>query len=69
MIEAVQTTHAHGLGLYEAVEVVDGGDPNTWPPGSRVISHASDRSMVERLHEAARPPKEPGLIARLLRRR
>ena len=57
------------MGSYEAVDLLDGADPGSWPPGSRVVWRATDRAEVERIRLASLPPKEPGLIARLLGRR
>lgn len=68
MIEAARYACERGFGLYEAVDLVDGADPGTWPAGSHVVSRASDRAEVEQIRQASLPPKEPGLIARLFRR-
>jgi hypothetical protein len=69
VLQAARYADAHGFGLYEAVDLLDGSDPGTWPAGARVISRATDRAEVERLRLASLPPKEPGLIARLLGRK
>lgn len=69
MLEAARYASARGFGLYEAVDLLDGADPGTWPRGVSVIARATDRGEVERIRQASLPPKEPGLIARLLGRR
>jgi hypothetical protein len=60
-----------GLGLVEAADVVVPGVPASEPPGLRWISpdrKRLDRDLRRRLEEAARPPREPGLFARLVGR-
>jgi hypothetical protein len=69
MLQAARYANTHGYGLYEAVDLLDGSDPGSWPQGARVIARATDRAEVERIRQASLPPKEPGLIARLLGRR
>jgi hypothetical protein len=64
LIEAAAYAREHHTGLIEAVGVVDG-----LPPGSPVV--VADRKRLpkelrKRLEEAAKPPKKPGLVARLL---
>ena len=61
-----------GLGLYEALDVITPEAPQADPPGSRLL--VPDRKRLEptlrrRLEEAAKPPKQPGLVARLLGRK
>jgi hypothetical protein len=68
MMEAVRYAAVHGMGLYEAVGVIAYDDPATWPPGARVLTRPSDKELLDRVDEAARPEPEPGLIARLLGR-
>lgn len=68
MMEAARYARERGFGLYEAVDLLDAGDQQTWTHGAQVISRASDRAEVERVRQASLPPKEPGLIARLLGR-
>jgi hypothetical protein len=68
MLEAARFAKERGFGLYEAIDLIDGSDRGTWPSGVRVIPMAADRSEVERLRIESLPPKEPGLIARLLGR-
>jgi hypothetical protein len=60
-----------GLGLFEATDVVVPGVPASEPPGLRLIApdrKRLDRDLRRRLEEASRPPKQPGLVARLLGR-
>jgi hypothetical protein len=64
LIEAAAYAREHHTGLIEAVGVVDG-----LAPGSPVV--VADRKRLpkelrKRLEEAAKPPKKPGLVARLL---
>ena len=71
LLEASAYAADRGLGLYEATDVVVPGVPASEPPGLRLI--APDRKRLERdlrrrLEAASRPPKEPGFLARLLRR-
>jgi hypothetical protein len=72
LLEASAYAADRGLGLYEAADVVVPGVSASEPPGLRLI--APDRKRLERdlrrrLEAAARPPKEPGFLARLLGRR
>ena len=69
ILQAARYANQLGYGLYEAVDLLDGADSGSWPPGASVIPRATDRSEVERIRLASLPPKEPGLIARLLGRR
>ena len=69
MLQAARYATQRGYGLYEAVDLLDGADPGSWPLGASVIPRATDRSEVERIRVASLPPKEPGLIARFLGRR
>ena len=71
LLEASAYAADRGLGLYEAADVVVPGVAASEPPGLRLV--APDRKRLERdlrrrLEAAARPPKEPGLLARMLRR-
>ncbi len=71
MLEASAYAADRGLGLYEAADVVVPGVAASEPPGLRLV--APDRKRLERdlrrrLEAAARPPKEPGLLARMLGR-
>ncbi len=69
MYEAARYAAGNGLGLFEAIDVLDPADPSSWPPGARVVAGSHDRALLERIQLAARPQKEPGLIARLFSRR
>ena len=71
LLEAATYAASRGLGLYEAVDVVVPGVPESEPPGLRLIvpdPGRLDRELRKRLEDAARPPREPGLLARLLGR-
>lgn len=71
MIEAVDAAAARGLGLYEALDVIVPEAPEADPPGARVIEpdrKRMPRELRHRLEEAAKPPKKPGLVTRLLKR-
>lgn len=64
MIQAVAFAQANQTGLIEAMGVTDGLEP-----GAQVV--IADRSRLpkdlrKRLEDAAKPPKKPGLVARLL---
>lgn len=69
MIEAARYATQNGFGLYEAIDLLDPTDPASWPPGVRVVTHSIDNALIERIRFASRPPKEPGLVARLFGRR
>lgn len=69
MLQAGRFAAERGFGLYEAVDLLDGLDPGTWPANARVISMADDRIAVETFRRESLPPKEPGIIARLLGKR
>ena len=71
MLEALTYATEHGLGLYEAVDVIVPEAPQATPPGAVVI--VPDRKRIpkdvrHRLEEATKPPKQPGLLTRLLGR-
>jgi hypothetical protein len=71
LLEASAYAGDRGLGLYEAIDVVVPGVSASEPPGLRLV--APDRKRLERdlrrqLEAAARPPKEPGFLARILGR-
>jgi hypothetical protein len=71
VIEAVRYAREQGLGLYEAIDVITPDAPEAVPPGARVI--VADRKRLDpalrhRLEKAAKPPKKPGLIRRMLGR-
>lgn len=71
LIEACQYAVEHQLGLYEAVNVIIPDAPESWPAGTTVIyadRKRLDRDLRNRLEAAAKPPKKPGLVARLLGR-
>jgi hypothetical protein len=71
LLEAAGYAAQRGLGLYEALDVVVPGVPESEPPGLRAVlpdRKRLDRDLRKRLEAAARPPKEPGFLARLLGR-
>ena len=71
LMEAAAYAADRGLGLVEAIDVMVPGMPESEPPGARLIIPDSRRlapDLRKRLQEASRPPKEPGLLARLFGR-
>lgn len=71
LLEAARFADDHGLGLYEAADMVVPGVAESEPPGMRLYQpdrKRLDKALRQQLEEAAKPPKEPGLIARLLGR-
>jgi hypothetical protein len=68
MYETGRYATGRGAGLYEAIDLLDPADSGTWPPGAHVITRTTDKELIERIRIATQPPKEPGLIARLLGR-
>ena len=71
LLEASAYAADRGLGLYEAIDVVVPGVPASEPPGLRLVAPDSkrlERDLRRRLEAAARPPREPGFLARLLGR-
>jgi hypothetical protein len=60
-----------GLGLYEAMDVIVPGVVESMPPGLRLVQPDRKRlahDLRARLEAASRPPREPGLLARLFSR-
>jgi hypothetical protein len=71
LLDVAAYVTANGLGLYEASDVFVPGMLESQPPGIRLLQPDRKRLPKElrvRLEEATRPPREPGLIARLLGR-
>ncbi|MBA2597244.1 MAG: hypothetical protein H0V00_11545 [Chloroflexia bacterium] len=71
LLEAATYAAERGLGLYEAADAVAPGMAESYPPGMRLVApdrKRLDRELRQRLEAAARPPREPGLIARLMGR-
>ena len=71
MLDVAAYVTANGLGLYEASDVFVPGMLESQPPGIRLLQPDRKRLPKElrvRLEEASRPPREPGLVARLLGR-
>jgi hypothetical protein len=71
LMQAAAYAAERGYGLYEAVDVFVPDVPESAPPGMRLVipdRKRLDRALRARLEEASRPPKEPGMLARLFRR-
>jgi hypothetical protein len=71
LLEASAYAADRGLGLYEAADVVVPGVAASEPPGLRLVTpdrKRLQRDLRRRLEAAARPPKEPGFLARMLGR-
>jgi hypothetical protein len=71
MFELADYARQHGLGLYEAIDVVAPDAAAAMPPEMRIV--VADRKRIppelcKRLTEAAKPPKKPGVLARMLGR-
>jgi len=69
MLDAVRYASQHGLGLYEALDVIGPGGEAI--PGTVVVT--SDRKRIpgeikSRIELAIKPPKKPGLFSRMLGR-
>ena len=72
LMEAAAYAGDRGLGLYEAIDVIVPEAPAADPPGAQVLlpdRRRLDPALRRRLEEAAKPPKQPGLGARLFGRR
>ena len=70
LLEATTYAEARGLGLFEAADVVVPGVVESEPPGLTLLQpdrKRLDKPLRQQLEEAARPPKEPGLFARIFR--
>jgi hypothetical protein len=71
LLQAAAYAAERGYGLVEAIDVVVPDVPESAPPGLRLVvpdRKRLDRELRARLEAAARPPKEPGVLARLFRR-
>jgi hypothetical protein len=71
VFDLVAAARQSGMGLYEAIDVVSPDHPDALPPGARIV--VADRKRVDpafrkRIETAAKPVKQPGLLARLLGR-
>ena len=67
-----QVLRAAGVGLFEAIDVITLDAPESFPPNARVVAGERRRlppDLRKRLEEAAKPPKQPGLVARIFGRR
>jgi hypothetical protein len=70
LLEAATFAESRGLGLFEAADVVVPGVAESEPPGLTLLQpdrKRLDKSLRQQLEEAAKPPKEPGLFARIFR--
>ena len=71
LIEACAVARARGVGLFEALDVITLEAPESDPPGATVVPGDRgrlDKALRRRLEEAAKPPKQPGLVARIFGR-
>ena len=71
LMDACAAARARGVGLLEALDVVTLEAPESDPPGAVVVPgdrRRLDKALRKRLEEAAKPPKQPGLISRLFGR-
>ena len=70
LLEATTFAESRGLGLFEAADVVVPGVVESEPPGLTLLQpdrKRLDKSLRLQLEEAVKPPKEPGLFARIFR--
>jgi hypothetical protein len=68
MIELAEYASQRGLAIYEAMDIVTGDGDVPGIPGATVLlanRKRLDKSLRQRLETAAKPPKKPGLLARL----
>jgi hypothetical protein len=71
LLDACTAARTRGVGLLEALDVIALDAPESDPPGAVVVPGTRgrlDKALRKRLEEAAKPPKQPGLISRLLGR-
>lgn len=71
LLQAAGYAADHELGLYEAADVFVPGVRESAPPGMQLIAPDRkhlDRDLRRRLEAASRPPREPGLLARVFGR-
>jgi hypothetical protein len=71
LLDAAAYAAERGYGLVEAIDVFVPDVPESAPPGMRLVipdRKRLDRDVRARLEEASRPPREPGVLARLFRR-
>lgn len=70
-LEVADYVADRGLGLYEAADVIVPGVAESEPPGMQLLQPSRKRlpkELRQQLETAIRPPKEPGLLARLFGR-
>jgi hypothetical protein len=71
LMEAAAYATERDLGLIEAMDVIALDAPASEPPGLRLVvpdRKRLERGLRKRLEAASRPPKEPGLLARIFGR-
>ena len=71
LLDACAAARQRGVGLIEALDVVTLEAPESFPPGAVVVPgerRRLDAALRKRLEAAAKPPKQPGLVARLFGR-
>jgi len=71
LLAACDAAIARGMGLYEAMDVVTPDAPEADPPGAVVFvadRRKLDKALRRRLEDAAKPPKQPGLLGKMLGR-
>lgn len=71
LVELAAFAREHGLGIYEAVDVVMPDAPAANPPGTSIIAadrRRMDRQEIKRLEAVMKPPRR-GLLSRLLGQR
>ncbi len=67
--EAVSYARERNLGIYETLGVVLADEPASAPPGGRLVTFDKKRldpELSKRIEIAAKPPRTPGRLARLL---
>lgn len=71
LLEAVTYANERGLGIFETLGVIVPEAPESVPPGGQIVLYDRKRidpELRKRIEIAAKPPKEPGKLARLLGR-
>ena len=71
LLAACDAAIARNMGLYEAMDVVTPDAPEADPPGAVVYAadrRSLDKAVRRRLEDAAKPPKQPGVLGRMFNR-